>query len=53
MTEGHSESQKYEYRIEMINQRNPIDKVTREFASDFESGECWGYNRFFKIDLLE
>jgi len=24
----------------------------REFASDFEVGECWGYNRFFRLDLL-
>lgn len=21
-------------------------------ASDFEVGECWGYNRFFRLDLL-
>lgn len=27
--------------------------VVREFASDFEEGECWGYNRFFQIDSLE
>ena len=26
--------------------------VVREFASDFEVGECWGYNRFFRLDLL-
>jgi hypothetical protein len=26
--------------------------VVREFASDFEANECWGYNRFFRIDLL-
>ena len=26
--------------------------VIREFASDFEVGECWGYNRFFRLDLL-
>lgn len=25
----------------------------REFASDFEVGECWGYNRFYRIDLLQ
>lgn len=25
----------------------------REFSSDFEVGECWGYNRFYRIDLLE
>lgn len=27
--------------------------IVREFASDFEEGECWGYNRFFKIDNLD
>lgn len=27
--------------------------MMREFASDFEVGECWGYNRFFRLDLLE
>lgn len=44
---------KYEYRIEMINHRNPGMMVIREFSSDFEVGECWGYNRFYRIDLLE
>ena len=37
----------------MVNQKNPSVVVLREFASEFENGECWGYNRFFKIDLLE
>lgn len=37
----------------MINHRNPNLVVLREFASEFESGECWGYNKFYKIDLLE
>ena len=37
----------------MMNQKNPGALIMREFASEFESGECWGYNRFFKIDLLE
>jgi tripartite motif-containing protein 37 len=26
--------------------------IVREFASDFDVGECWGYNRFFRLDLL-
>lgn len=26
--------------------------IVREFASDFEVGECWGYNRFFRLDAL-
>lgn len=48
-----STTQKYEYRVEMINHRNPSAQVVREFASDFEVGECWGYNRFYRIDLLD
>lgn len=31
----------------------PSKNMIREFASDFEINECWGYNRFFRIDLLE
>ncbi len=31
---------------------DPTKNVVREFASDFEVGECWGYNRFFRLDLL-
>lgn len=27
--------------------------ITREFASDFAMGECWGYNRFIQVYLLE
>jgi len=37
----------------MLNVKNPDICVIREFASDFEAGECWGYNRFFKIEFLE
>lgn len=48
-----SQTQKYEYRVEMINHRNPSSQVIREFASEFEVGECWGYNRFYRIDLLD
>lgn len=48
---------RYDYCIEMVNQQNEqindISKnVLREFTSDFEIGECWGYNRFFKLDVL-
>ena len=46
--------QRYEYRVEMIHQgsRDTSKNIVREFASDFEIGECWGYNRFFRLDLL-
>ncbi|CAH8652609.1 unnamed protein product [Heterobilharzia americana] len=44
----------YEYRVEMVHQvsRDPSRNIVREFASHFEVGECWGYNRFFRLDLL-
>ena len=32
--------------------RDSSKNIVREFASDFEVGECWGYNRFFRLDLL-
>jgi len=55
LTAGPPETAKYEYRIEMIHQSSadPSKNMMREFASDFEIGECWGYNRFFRLDLLE
>jgi len=53
MVKGLQDSAKYEYRVEMINQRNPQVVINREFASEFETGECWGYNRFYKIEMLE
>lgn len=45
---------RYEYRVEMVHQgsRDNSKNIIREFASDFEVGECWGYNRFFRLDLL-
>lgn len=51
---GLPEASKYEYRVEMIHQgsRDASKNIIREFASDFEVGECWGYNRFFRLDLL-
>ncbi|CAD8181400.1 unnamed protein product [Paramecium pentaurelia] len=52
MDSKYAEIRRYEYKIEMINQKNGLS-VIREFASDFEGGECWGYNRFFRIDLLQ
>ena len=54
LSAGLPETSKYEYRVEMIHQcsRDSSKNVIREFASDFEVGECWGYNRFFRLDLL-
>jgi tripartite motif-containing protein 37 len=54
LSAGYPETSKYEYRVEMIHQasRDSTKNIVREFASDFEVGECWGYNRFFRLDLL-
>ncbi|XP_026683834.1 E3 ubiquitin-protein ligase TRIM37-like [Diaphorina citri] len=54
LTAGLPETSKYEYRVEMIHQSScdSSKNIVREFASDFEIGECWGYNRFFRLDLL-
>eukprot|EP00899_Mesostigma_viride_P013443 jgi/Mesvir1/2209/Mv09854-RA.1 len=52
MLRGRPEAAKYEYRVEMLHATNEGQLVAREFASEFEVGECWGYNRFYRIDLL-
>jgi tripartite motif-containing protein 37 len=53
MLQGLSVPSKYEYRVEMINHKDTSVQIVREFSSDFEVGECWGYNRFYRIDLLD
>ncbi|CAF3122406.1 unnamed protein product [Rotaria socialis] len=54
LTSGLNESSKYEYRIEMIHQlsKDTSKNIIREFTSDFEIGECWGYNRYFLLNAL-
>uniref|UniRef100_A0A0L8G8X8 B box-type domain-containing protein n=1 Tax=Octopus bimaculoides TaxID=37653 RepID=A0A0L8G8X8_OCTBM len=54
LSAGLPETSKYEYRVEMVHQasKDTSKNIVREFASDFEVGECWGYNRFFRLDLL-
>ncbi|KAF7257509.1 hypothetical protein EG68_05250 [Paragonimus skrjabini miyazakii] len=54
LSAGLLEASKYEYRVEMIHQasRDSTRNIVREFASHFEVGESWGYNRFFRLDLL-
>ncbi|VDN96332.1 unnamed protein product [Rodentolepis nana] len=56
MTTGRSEASTYEYSIQLVHQGPPpvsAKCITREFASDFAVGECWGYNRFIQVHLLE
>lgn len=51
LSSGPPGSSKYEYRVQMLHE-NASKEISREFVSDFEIGECWGYNRFFPLDLL-
>jgi hypothetical protein len=39
----------------MIHQlsKDSSKNIIREFTSDFEVGECWGYNKFFLLDALK
>ncbi|KAJ3092483.1 hypothetical protein HK102_006895 [Quaeritorhiza haematococci] len=63
LVNGVGETSQYQYRVELVNlsaskhsTSNPSAtemNVAREFTSDFDVGECWGYNRFYRLDLLE
>ena len=52
MVKGYSISAKYDYKIEMENSANFENRISREYTSDFEVGEWWGYNRFYKIEWI-
>jgi hypothetical protein len=28
------------------------ENIVREFVSDTQMGECWGYKQFFRLDML-
>jgi tripartite motif-containing protein 37 len=53
LIEGLYETSKYFYKIELCMPDKPGVNYTREFTSDFQNGECWGYNRFYRIEALE
>ena len=69
LREGLLENSKYFYKIELENihsrnfegqgnnsNNNLINLKTnfwKEFSSDFQNGECWGYNKFYRIENLE
>lgn len=50
MVKGNKDQSKYEYKMEMIHPTDKDQIISREYSSDFEIGECWGYNRFYRID---
>lgn len=55
LIEGLYETSKYYYKIELMNYDKGSNKANynREFSSDFQNGECWGYNRFYRIENLD
>jgi hypothetical protein len=50
--QGVKEGSRYEYKIHMINFADSYQTLIREFVSEFNTEECWGYNRFYKLDNL-
>ncbi|XP_022697638.1 E3 ubiquitin-protein ligase TRIM37-like isoform X2 [Varroa jacobsoni] len=52
LSSGFIEKSKYEYRVEMVHKTDANKNIVREFSSEFEVEECWGYNRFYRLDLL-
>ncbi|KAL2915837.1 hypothetical protein HK105_204538 [Polyrhizophydium stewartii] len=57
LVSGTPVASKYQYRVELVNLSGsgPMRQrhISREFTSEFAVGECWGYNRFYSLDLLE
>lgn len=53
MSKGYVNGNKYEYKIELVNQKSAKDSVIREYSSNFDIGECWGYNQFIPIEELK
>lgn len=37
----------------MENWKDKENSLVREFASVFNTEECWGYNRFYKLENLQ
>lgn len=37
----------------MNNHLNQLESMVREYSSEFEIGECWGYNQFIELKNLE
>lgn len=53
LNQGLPEVCKYEYRVQMMHHQIASKMVQREFVSNFEVGECWGYNvSEFTLDVI-
>lgn len=44
--------QSYQWRVEMRQMDQRSSPISREHVDDFVIGECWGYEKFFRIDKL-
>ncbi|KAJ3134545.1 Tripartite motif containing 37 [Physocladia obscura] len=59
MIEGNPIASKYQYKLELVkkspssSQQISSIKSAREFTSVFSSGECWGYTKFYPLEMLE
>jgi hypothetical protein len=43
---------KYRHRVVIENLKLKDKKIEKEFESEFDKGECWGYDKLIKIDKL-
>ena len=53
MSKGYENENKYEYKIELVHSRLVKDSIVREYSSNFDIGECWGYNQFVLLSDIE
>jgi hypothetical protein len=49
---GADTSCKFEYRVTLHSALSADRDVLRSFSSEFEVMECWGYNRFCRLDSM-
>ncbi|ORY52845.1 hypothetical protein BCR33DRAFT_180015 [Rhizoclosmatium globosum] len=66
MLDGYPAPSKYQYAIELVRKTQSSEpataahnepdtsgvKSTREFISEFSPGECWGYTKFYPLELF-
>jgi hypothetical protein len=55
LTDSHDKKFKYQYCIEMLyscSNKHPSRNYKKEYVSDFEDGESWGYRKFYELAKL-
>ena len=40
------------YGLILVNQNDEDKNFTRQFQSEFDIGECWGYQHFIKLNQI-